>query len=797
MNSPIAKRLSRSWRLLFLSLSVGCFCSFGILPVHGVSPSVSALSPPGGQIGTDVEVTFTGARLDDVQQVLLYGTGLQALSVESKKTNQAKAILRIASNCPLGEHTMRLRTSSGLSELRSFFVGPFVTMKETEPNNELLKAQLVPLNTTVTGTIASEDVDYFKIPGKKGQRLSIEVEAIRLGRVLFDPYLALMDADGKVIAESDDSMLHLQDSLISIVAPKDGFYYVLLREATWGGGNDFVYRLHLGDFPRPTAVFPPGGPAGKEIPVTFVGDPLGPISQTVKIPENEEDEMRLVPESNGVRAPSGLRFRVNPLPNVLESGVNHDRAHAVMAPSEGPVAFNGIVSVPGEEDWYGFLAQKKQAYEITVFARRLRSPLDSVIQLSDSSGKVIDTNDDSAGPDSYLKFTAEETAVYYLRITDHLKAGGSNFVYRAEVQPPAPKVVLNIPEVARNDTQTRQFIAVPRGNRMAALIHVKRTAFNGDLQFSLPGLPEGVTLEADKMPNGVDTMPWILTAKPDAPLKGEWIQPVARPFASDKQIESQYVHNVEWVRGNNDQVFYASQTHQLAVAVVQEVPFQIQLDSPSIPLVRAGSMKLRVRVERRAGFEDPINLKMLWNPPGVSSETEMTIPKGASSADYTINAKGDAALSTWKVALLGSAPFKSGTAFASSDFANLRVSEAFITGKIATTATEPGQPVEIHCSLEQKEPFEGKASIRLVGLPDKASTPEQQITKEDKEVVFKVTVDPKIPTGSHKNLACLVVMKKGEDTVTQTVGSGGILRIVPPKKKPAESKKVASANASP
>ena len=39
----------------------------------------------------------------------------------------------------------------------------------------------------------NEDVDFYEINATKGQRISVEVEAIRLSGPLFDPYIAILD----------------------------------------------------------------------------------------------------------------------------------------------------------------------------------------------------------------------------------------------------------------------------------------------------------------------------------------------------------------------------------------------------------------------------------------------------------------------------------------------------------------------------------------------------------------------------------------------------------------------------
>ena len=94
-------------------------------------------------------------------------------------------------------------------------MGPFPNESESEPNSALDEAQIIPLNVTVNGVAQNEDVDYFEINATQGQRISAEVEAIRLSGPLFDPYVAILDENRFEIATSDDSELLLQDSTTS------------------------------------------------------------------------------------------------------------------------------------------------------------------------------------------------------------------------------------------------------------------------------------------------------------------------------------------------------------------------------------------------------------------------------------------------------------------------------------------------------------------------------------------------------------------------------------------------------
>ena len=125
-----------------------------------------------------------------------------------------------------------------------------------------------------------------------------------------------------------------------------------------------------------------------------------------------------------------------------------------------------------------------------------------------------------------MKVTPSETTNYFVRIRDAMGDGGRDFGYRVEITPADPRVAVKIPEVARNDTQARQYIAVPRGNRFATLISAKRANFGGELTFGIEGLPEGLTLSADTMAKNLEAMPLVFEAASSAPVAGrllDWL----------------------------------------------------------------------------------------------------------------------------------------------------------------------------------------------------------------------------------------------------------------------------------
>ena len=130
-----------------------------------------------------------------------------------------------------------MRTATGISNLRTFSVGAMPEIKETEPNNDFLQPQKIALDTTVNGVVENEDVEYFAVEAKKGERITAEIEGLRLGNIFFDPYVAILDTKRFELARSDDAPLLRQDCIASIVAPQDGVYIIQVRETSFAGNG--------------------------------------------------------------------------------------------------------------------------------------------------------------------------------------------------------------------------------------------------------------------------------------------------------------------------------------------------------------------------------------------------------------------------------------------------------------------------------------------------------------------------------------------------------------------------------
>jgi hypothetical protein len=746
------------------------------------SPSVGGIAPRGAQRGTDAVFLFNGARLTDAQELLFYSSGLTTVKLEVVNDGQVKAAVKIAPDCRLGEHAVRVRTATGVSELRTFYIGALPVVDEKEPNSDFAAPQKIPLNVTVQGVIDNEDVDYFAVECKKGQRLSAEIEGMRLGGTLFDPYVAILDSKRFELAACDDTPMLNQDAACSIVVPADGTYVIQVRESAYGGNGACSYRLHVGTFPRPLAVIPAGGKCGEEVEVTFVGDPAGPFKQKVKLPAAPDAKFGLFPQDAGGVSPSPVPFRMSEFGNVIETDGNSTPQTGTPVP-QLPIALNGVISKPGEVDYYRFKAKKGQTFDVHCFARRLGSPLDSVMTVGVVGGGVLAANDDAVGPDSYFRFTVPEDKEYYLSVTDHLHQGGSTYFYRVEFLPIEPRAVVTIPKVVQY-SQERQAVVVPRGNRMATLVSVARSDFGGEVTIGADGLPPGVAMNAENMAANLDTVPVVFEAAPAAAVGGKLTALTARHADPAQKIQSRFNLNADLIIGNPGQsVYWKYDADRTAVAVTDEAPFKITIVEPKVPLVQNGSMNLKITAERKPGFTAPITIVPLFNPPGVGSATSVVIPEKQNEVLMPINAAGNAQVRKWKTAVLGTATVGNGPVWVSSQLATLEIAPPYVAFTMERAATEQGKPTDIYSKIQINTPFVGSAKVQLLGLPPKVTAPDLEITKDSKELAFKLVVDKTSPPGQHKNIFCQVIAMKDGEPVVQSAG-GTELRIdvpLPPK----------------
>ena len=792
--------------------------------------------PRGSGRGETVKVRIYGTYLEDPAEAVFHGTGIQCLGLGKavpmakpegfpgggKADSYVEATLQIAPDCPLGEHLLRLRTKTLLSEPVTFWVGPFPTVRETETklgeNDTPEKAQLVPLNSTVNGQIQSgsntPDRDCFAVELKKGQRLSAELESVQLGTLNLrgenDCQIRILAPNGKELATCDDTVLHVQDPLLTLLAPDDGRYVVEVSQKMHMPSDYCYYRLHLGNFPRPTTVYPLGGRPGEKLDLLLQGDAAGSTKATVALPAETKHAgplalFRFEPSEKGVPAPSPLPMRLTSHPNVLRAGGLGDKPQAFSIPA----ALNGIISKDGMVDQWRFHANKGDRLDLRVFASSMGTPLDPKIWIrsatKESADKPLLQADDAslaergywafhthARPPALLDpattFSAPDTGDYILGVEDTRGIGGPEFIYRIEINPHVDGVHPYVMGMYNQKIVRETDFVVPCGNRWTLSVSlgedIGTKLGTGEYELEALGLPPGVTMIASRYPKGVKQMPVQFVAAPDAKPGVSFIKLIAKAV-NKSPVEGSCQQGFTYTDRRSQFAWWFVQLDEFALAVVDPAPFRIETSAPSVAIAKNSEVTLNLKIERLAGWNEPLEIQTDWLPAGVEKGPPVSVPAGQNTAQLHLHASDKAAAGKWPITVTattvnGEVQSGAGCRLVSSPVITLEVSEPYLSVNFQRAAIERGQKGELIADLKQNKPFPGKATASLLRLPNgvKLLEPLPQISATDKTCVFKVEVTADALVGQAKEISAEITFTENGQSIRQQSGSG-VLRIDP------------------
>jgi hypothetical protein len=359
-----------------------------------------------------------------------------------------------------------------------------------------------------------------------------------------------------------------------------------------------------------------------------------------------------------------------------------------------------------------------------------------------------------------------------------LSDGGPNYAYRVEVTPVEPTANLTVAEkVQYVDT----IAYVPAGNRAAVLLNATRRDYGGELLLDVKGLPPGMKFETVPMAAGQTSVPLLLTADDKAATPSGLLDITTR--ATDEKyaaLKGHFSQNSQLLRGNNRPVFEHT-IQRFTAAVTKKAPFKLEVVEPKVPLVRNGSMDLKVKVVREKDFTAPINIRMLYNPSGTASAAAAQIPEGKNEGTLFVNAGSTAELREWKIVVLGSASVGGGNIEVASQFIKLQVGEPYFDLAFKPQSVVQGNELKFVIEVSNNVEFAGKAKLSLLGLPTETTCDPIEITKDATEAVFTVKTTGKTLVGRHKSVMCNLIVTQNGEPINHTLGPGEIRVDGPPK----------------
>lgn len=402
-------------------------------------------------------------------------------------------------------------------------------------------------------------------------------------------------------------------------------------------------------------------------------------------------------------AASGLTFVVGDLPEVVEEEIDGDPFPVSV---QLPVTINGRIFPRQDVDIWSFDAKKGQTITCSVAAARIGSPLDAQLRILDPEARIV-AESAARGKDPVLHFTAEVEGKYQVRIQDANLSGSQAHVYRLTVRT-GPHVEQVYPLGGRRGSTARFTLAggsVPSKPVEAALPatgpgdYWHRFSVDGGLTnrvlLDLDDLLEHLEAEPNDTPDSSRrvALPAVVNGRVDragdvdcwsfSARKGEKveIQVRARQLGSPLMpvltvVDAAGKDLARAGDGSSDPVLTFSApvdgtytvriadrfrsrggpafAYRLRMAPSPAPDFRLRLAVDALTLLRGGNVPLRVIVERRGGFADPISLTLEGLPEGVKV-TGTTVAAGQPGVDVHLNAGKTVALGAHHITVRGTA----------------------------------------------------------------------------------------------------------------------------------------------
>jgi hypothetical protein len=372
-----------------------------------------------------------------------------------------------------GPHEIRLVSDQGVTNPLTFYVGQLPEMArrpmQTSSVQVLGKEEQalrkrpadeaeveIELPCTVNGQVASGEVNTYRFSARKGQRLVVSCAARELIPYIadavpgwFQPVLSVLDSHGEELSYNDDFEFKPDPTLLFEV-PQDGEYQVRVFDAIYRGREDFVYRISIGELPFLTGIFPLGGSEQTLNDVKFQGWNVDG-AEVHRAARDEAQRIQWVTVVKDGRVSNRLPFQLSQQTEVSDTEPNNavQKAQSVTLPT----IVDGRIDAAGDWDVFEIPAVADETIVAEVTARRLDSPIDSVLKITDQNGNVIAVNDDHADvasglnthhADSYVMFRAPMDGPVYVHLGDTSQNGGDAFAYRLRISRPQPDFELRV-----------------------------------------------------------------------------------------------------------------------------------------------------------------------------------------------------------------------------------------------------------------------------------------------------------------------------------------------------------------
>lgn len=713
----------------------------GRLPA--AEPSVRNFNVRGLQIGETTTLTVDGDDLGAAPRLLLPFAAKQELKPGSTK-NQATFDVTLAADVEPGYHQLRVVSDDGLS-------APVVIAVDRLPQRAI-GATIEQLPAALHGVINGSSVVQTQFNGKAGQKVLVEVEAQRLGSKL-RPVVRLSSPRKLQIAWAWPAPSLFGDARLEATLPDDGTYTLAVHDMEYATPAPGFFRLRVGQWSFADQVFPPAAEKGKPQALELIG----PSPSRVELPAATS------PGPVPVPMPKDGDFS-GPRPFVLVSPhaelIRQAEADKVQELPAGPVGVSGRILAPDGEHRYRVPVTPKTKVRFEVFAERTGSPLDAALIVRNEQGADLARAEDGPGTvDPVLDFAVpDKVEAVVVAVTDAQGRGGPRAAYRLVVTPQqkgqdASGFQLLTPA---------QRVSLPVGGRVIVPVLIDRSGYEGPVELSAEGLPEGVRLEGATIPEGADGA-LVTVQRGESAVGAVVTRWRGRTATGEERTVLGKGHPLERL-----QPWLAAEIG-LAGTATKAADFQV--DWRGLPedagVLPAAKLALPVKVTKPAG-DGVVRLTLLTSQlrPVANGQTDpnqalrlekpVELPAGATDGDLTVLVPPQPAAPVYDVAVqaeLLTSDKKTALAVAYTPVRRMLVKhQVALTldgpNRIETTLdAKTGATVKITGKVERREGLTGDVVLTLTGLPPGVAAPTATVKADATEFALNVVLPANTAAG--------------------------------------------------
>lgn len=641
------------------------------------SAELHTVTPPVVKAGETTTLTLTGANLEDLEALHFSAPGLTASPVllpESEfrifpARDGTRFSLTVPADFPEGVVELRASGHFGITTSRPLtIVSANTTVQQDEGalhHSRETAPGLAP-GTTAWGRTDSNQVDWWKLSAKKGQRLLIHCRSEAIDSRA-DATLVLVDGSSVELEKNRDHSG--RDPFLDFTAPRDGDFWIGVSDFLYQGGTEYPYLLSVSEGPWIDALLPPAGEPGEVLEATLLGrnldggspgegltldgKPLETKSVRITVPENPDDPwfsegrpMHALVPGFAYRDGESNSLKVGLTTAPVISVRNDSEIPPVTPPSEISAAFEA----PGDRDQFRFRAQPETTYWVEVIGDRLGGRIDPYLVVEkvtrndegieslanvrddDDEGRTVGARFDAASRDGLVSFQADSETEYQVTVINQFDGGSPLDQYRLSIREATPDFELvGVTERAFHDGR-QAYPATPflrkGGTALLKVLVLRKDGFAGPISLQASGLPEGVTCPPVIARNGEDTVSLVFHASPEASPWAGSVQIHGKAQIGEKAVErSLRTGSLVWGTGDTAQDRVRSRldlTLPLAVSATESAPVHFGLATEGPLEVTLGEkLEIPIKVHSRNGVKGnlsvaPFGLRGLTKPPAIN-----------------------------------------------------------------------------------------------------------------------------------------------------------------------------------